>query len=215
MTRGFTLLETLIALVIASITALVLLESLTAIARTTARVDEAAGDALRHEFTTTATEDALAAAIADYLDSEGAFVGEARRLHGVTKRPILAPYGAPRPFAMQIVEDPDGVRLRYQEQAPSPDEEDSAPWIDVLRLEGEDIRFLYAYRSLDALYAGEPPVRSETWPPEEPLNPFYDYFRPPPDLVLIVNAEGAVLWAVASDGWQAPPLRPSDLEEVL
>lgn len=215
MTRGFTLIETLIALVIASITALVLLQSLTAIARTTMRIDGAAANALSQEFTTTAIEDALSGAIADYLNSPGVFEGDEHTLRGVTKRPLLAPYGSQRPFELQIADDGNGVRLRYRETGPSPVGDVTARWVDVLTFEDRDIRFIYAYRSLENLYDNAPPTRSDSWPPEAPFSPFYDYFRPPPGLVMIVDSEDAILWAVTSEGWQAPPLRPSDLAETL
>ncbi len=95
---GFTLLETLIALVIASITALVLLQSIASVAQGSARVNRALAEALEREFSVSAVRDALASAAPDYLDKPGVYTGGTASLSGLTRRPVLDAHGVPAPF---------------------------------------------------------------------------------------------------------------------
>ncbi len=206
MTRGFTLIETLIALVIASMTAMVLLQSIIAIARSTEVIESAAALALSEEFTVSAASDALMATAADYLDFETAFTGTERTLSGLTRRPIFGPQATLLAFSMRL--EPDGrggTALIYEE---------SGQRLEIDRFDQPDARFEYAYLTVTGLYEGEQPERLASWPPEI-FDPFYDYFRPPPDLVLVSTPDGAVLWAARSNGWVEPPPRPSDVDEFL
>lgn len=206
MTRGFTLLETLIALVIASVTALVLLQSILAIARGTAGVDAALAGALESEFSRAAAADALAASVADYLDAPGVFTGTARSLSGATRRPLFAPHGTPAGFSMELQESAGGTVLVHVEGEES---------VAVMRFDVPDAEFRYAHRPVEALYAGDPPVASDVWPPDRRFDDTNVYFRPPPALVTVVDGEGNTLWAVASDGWTEAPMRGRDLEDIL
>lgn len=203
---GFTLLETLIALVIASITALVLLQSIASVAQGSARVNRALANALEREFSVSAVRDALAAAAPDYLDKPGAYTGDTARLAGLTRRPVLGSHGVPAPFSMTLAPAGGGTVLAYSEG-------DTA--FEVMRFEAAEAEFRYAYRTLTGLYAGEPPETMDVWPPEADFDPFYDHFRPPPELVMVVDGDGRLLWAVASTGWHAPPMRGSDVEDAL
>ncbi len=206
MARGFTLLETLIALVIASITALVLLQSIMAVARGTSGVDAALARALESEFSHSATADALAGSVADYLDAPGVFAGTAQTLAGATRRPVLAPHGTPAEFALELRSAARGTVLVYSEGGRE---------IEAMRFEAAEAEFRYAYRSTGALYAGEPPAVLETWPPDAHYDRSHVYFRPPPELVMVVDGEGRTLWAVAVKGGAEAPLRGSDLDDIL
>ncbi len=227
MTRGFTLLETLIALVIASITALVLLQSIMAVARGAAGIEVALAGALETEFSREAVSDALAASVADYLDSPGVYTGSRTRISGTTRRPVLAPHGVPTGFVLTLRPEAGGTALVYQEVEQTADETDldagraasdaDAPehGIVAMRFDTQDVSFRFAYQTGTQLYAHEPPEPFDVWPPEEGFDPWYDHFRPPPTITMIVDAEGQVLWAIASSGWNAPPLRGRDLEDIL
>lgn len=227
MTRGFTLLETLIALVIASITALVLLQSIMAVARGTAGIEIALAGALETEFSREAVSDALAASVADYLDSPGIFTGSTTRISGTTRRPVLAPHGLPTGFVLTLRPERDGTALVYQEVAHQMADDGQEPGLGArdtdalddgmvaMRFDAQDIGFRFAYQTGAQLYAHEPPEMIEVWPPEDGFDPWYDYFRPPPTIVMIVDANGETLWAVASAGWNAPPMRDRDIEEIL
>ncbi|MAC38309.1 MAG: hypothetical protein CMH93_02085 [Oceanicaulis sp.] len=203
---GFTLLETLIALVIASITALVLLQSIASVAQGSARVNRALAEALEREFSVSAVRDALASAAPDYLDKPGVYTGGTASLSGLTRRPVLDAHGVPAPFSMTLTPAGDGTVLTYREGETA---------FEVMRFEAAGAEFRYAYRTLTGLYAGDPPETMDVWPPEADFDPFYDHFRPPPDLVMVVDSEGTLLWAVASAGWHAPPMRGSDVEDIL
>lgn len=203
---GFTLLETLISLVIASITALVLLQSITAIARSTAGLERATGRAMSAEFTVSAAADALSGAAADYLDSETVFIGGEMALSGLTRKPMFGPQAALRPFAMRLEGDGRGGSVLFYSEGEQV--------IEIKRFESPEARFEYVYQTVTGLYADSPPERLPAWPPDV-FDPFYDYFRPPPDLVLVTDRDGAILWAVRLDGWREPPMRESDLDEVL
>lgn len=224
MTRGFTLLETLIALVIASITALVLLQSIMAVARGTAGIEIALAGALETEFSREAVSDALAASVADYLESPGAYTGSRTRISGTTRRPVLAPHGLPTRFVLALRPEAGGTALIYQEVEPRSDGFDreavnSAEALEggivAMRFAAQDIGFRFAYQTGAQFYAQEPPDTLEVWPPEDGFTPWYDYYRPPPALVMIVDSDERVLWAIASSGWNAPPLRGRDLEDIL
>ncbi|BDX00701.1 type II secretion system protein [Maricaulis maris] len=225
MTRGFTLLETLIALVIASITSLVLLQSIMAVARGTAGIDIALAGALETEFSREAVSDALAASVADYLDSPGAYTGSTTRISGTTRRPVLTPHGLPTRFVLTLQPEAGGTALVYQEvgQPAGDGNERTGPREDstltngivAMRFDAQDLEFRFAYQSLSRLYDREPAEALDAWPPEAGFDPWYDYYRPPPTLVMIVDAEDQVLWAITSTGWNAPPIRGRDLEEIL
>jgi len=206
MARGFTLLETLIALVIASVTALVLLQSIMAVARNTAGLNSAVSRALEGEFSRGAVGDALSASMAEYLDSEDVFAGSAEALSGLTRRPVFAAHGGPVAFALSLRDDAGGQALVYQEGSHE---------VVAMRFEVAAAEFRYAYQTLTGLYAHEAPQPLDVWPPEAGFDPWHDYYRPPPDLVMIVDSDDRILWASALTGWHAPPMRGVDLEQVL
>lgn len=207
MNRGFTLIETLIALVIASITALVLLQSISAIGRASAGVDRAAATALTRGFTTQAVQDAISASLADYLDSDTVFRGDSQHLEGATRRPVLDTHGPAKAYSLNLRSEPDGTTvLIYTESGQS---------IRLMQFTDTSVRFQYTYRSVTTMYAEQPPVSSLQWPPEGGIDPDYEYFRPPPSLIQVVTDRNDPVFAVHIAGWGIPPLRTRDVEEVL
>jgi type II secretory pathway component PulJ len=149
-TTGFTLLETLVVLVITGLVSLVLVQGLGLVlaARTTAQdkvvdIDEAV---LRQNLFL----EPLRGILPDYPERANIFAGEARRLHGLTARPLQGRTGTPVGFALSM--DYDSSRgqtsLTYQEQNAEP--------LILGYWEGADGAFSYRDRT------GQ---WSETWPP--------------------------------------------------
>lgn len=206
MSHGFTLIETLIALVIASVTALVLLQSITAIAGATASAQNAVARAFNSELVEASAVDAISGATAVYIDKQGAFEGDSTGFSAQTRRPAFAPRATLRNFSMSLDAGAEGTALMYQE---------GATRLEVAFFQDENIRFEYVYRPAAALYAGEPASLYAAWPPAEGFDPVYEYFIPPPKAVVIVSSDGDILWAASSDSWIHPPLRTVDLETVL
>jgi prepilin-type N-terminal cleavage/methylation domain-containing protein len=169
MRSGFTLLETLIALVIAALLTLVLLDSLasaTGHAVRLAQLDRAQNGRV---LAVIPVLRALQGAIPEYHDGEGLFVGEATQLKGLTLSGVGkgggGVSGAPVVFAITIETDERGTWLRYFEH--------DQMLASIAVPEGTFI-----------VYRGPDGQVHPAWPPAEGLEFDPVYYRPVPAAVV-------------------------------
>tara|TARA_R110002095_G_scaffold75244_1_gene64152 strand:+ start:1301 stop:1888 length:588 start_codon:yes stop_codon:yes gene_type:complete len=195
MRSGFTLLETLIALVIASLITLVLMDTLAAATGHARRIEQATRGYTARTLALIPVLRALNGAAPDYYDSEFVFTGDARTARGLTLASATGAGGELCPFEISI-EDRDGqIVLVYREQ-------DAALFETALPAGAR-----LAYRDP----AG---TEHEVWPPEEGFNPDPLYYRPVPAAILILAGEAAVL-AAAPSRTTGLTLRTRDFDLVL
>ncbi len=149
--RGFTLLEALVVLVITSLISVVLVQGLglllgarTGVQTKLVEVDEAL-------LEQSLFLEPLRGIVPDYPDRPHIFAGEAKRLHGMTTRPLQGRTGTPVPFTLTISHDrpSNSSMLTYQEY--------NTPALLLGTWEGETGAF--AYRDLTGAWL-------EAWPPE-------------------------------------------------
>ncbi len=207
MKKGFTLIETLIALVIASITTLVLLQSIISVSHSVAGLDRAAAMLITDSFNRAAATQALAAALPRYLNANHLFTGHENGFSGATAKPVFDTPGAARAFSVRLMGTGRGqTTLTYSEGGHS---------VDVVRFEGAGYKLRYTHLSLSDFYAGTPPSNTPIWPPETGFDPEPDYYRPPPHFVSVVNDLEERVWAARIDAGFALPVRAQDLESML
>ncbi len=180
MSRGFTLLEALVVLVITALISVVLVQGLglllgarTSVQNRLVEVDEAV-------IEQSLFLEPLRGVVPDYNERPHTFVGEVKRLHGMTTRPLQGRSGTPVPFTLTISFDPsrDQSTLMYQE--------DNAPPLPLGSWQGETGTF--AYRNMTGAWR-------EAWPPEDdpqaPQTPWLIRFERgtgfPKNLVASVN----------------------------
>ena len=189
--RGFTLLEALVVLVITGLISVVLVQGfgLLLSARTSVQdkivsVDEALVE--QSLFL-----EPLRGVVPDYPDRPHMFVGEPQRLHGLTARPLQARAGTPVPFTLTITyERRDNLTsLTYQEDNTDP--------IVIGSWEGD--KGAFAYRDIAGHWR-------EAWPPQnDPRAP------QTPWLIRIAKGSGFPANLVASvGGTHRRPLRFRD-----
>lgn len=204
MRSGFTLLETLIALVIASLVTLVVMDSLSAATGHAARLEQVNRIHTERVLALIPVMRALEGAVPDYHDGDALFTGEARRVRGLTHSSVRAGInsgdligapGAPTSFEIRVEGGVAGTRLLYAENGEVAIE---ATLPDGARL---------AYR--DAAGA-----QHDVWPPPDGFESDPLYYRPIPAALLILDGDRPVLAATlartASLNW-----RVQDLELVL
>lgn len=195
MRSGFTLLETLIALVIASLITLVLMDSLSAAAGHAARLEQAAREHTARTLGLLPARRALEGAIADYHDGDALFTGEARRMRGLTLAGAGGAHAGPVVFEIDITAGAGAARLIYTENG------------DALFEIAVPVGARLAYRDARG-------GLHDVWPPEDGFDPDPVYYRPLPAAVVILDGETAVMAAAPSR--TAPlTLRSSDLELLL
>jgi len=179
MKKGFTLIETLIALVIASITTLILLQSIASVSHNAAGLDRAAATLITDSFNRGAATQALAAALPQYLSANHPFTGYESGFTGVTAKPVFDTPGIAHAFSVRLTGTRRGqTALIYSEGGHS---------VKIIQFEGMGYELRYAYLSLSNLYAGTSPSNTPVWPPEIGIDPEPGYYRPPPHLVSVVN----------------------------
>jgi len=207
MKEGFTLIETLIALVITSITTLVLLQSMASVSHNVAGLDRAAATLVTDSFNRGGATQALAAALPQYLGANHPFKGYEIGFTGMTAKPVFDTPGAARAFSVRLTGTGRGqTALIYSEDGHS---------VEIARFEGTSYELRYAYLSLRDLYAGTPPSNTPVWPPETGIDPEPGYYQPPPHLVSVINDLGERVWAARMDAEFILPMRAQDVESML
>ncbi len=197
MRAGFTLLETLIGLVIASMIALVVLDSLSAIAAQAGRLAEEGRRQSARILALIPVQRALEEAVPDYHDAPGVFEGDERLVRGLTMAPAAGRSGLPAPFELRIETRAGRAVMVYLEQGEA---------LFETPLTG-DPRFAYRAASGE-LHAA--------WPPDDgglgnddPL-----YYRPLPSVIVVVSGD-SVLFAAAPARTTSLVVRSQDFELVL
>lgn len=152
--RGFTLLEALVVLVITGLVSVVLVQGFGLLlgARTTVQEKLVAVDQTVIEQSL--FMEPLRGIVPDYSERKNLFIGEEKRLRGLTSRSLQARAGAPVPFTLTISHDPQRhlTTLTYQE--------DNAPPLALGTWEGDTGSF--AYRDITGPWHA-------AWPPQDSL----------------------------------------------
>jgi len=195
MRSGFTLLETLIALVIAALITLVLMDSLSAATGHAARLEEANRTHTARVLALVPVRRALEGAVPDYHDGEAVFTGEAQRARGLTLSGADAADGSPAVFEIAIEAAGANAKLIYSEGGRA--------LIETALPEGARL----AYRDPSGAI-------HDVWPPEDGFEPDPLYYRPVPATILILDGETSVL-AAAPARTTGLTLRTRDFELVL
>lgn len=151
-TRGFTLLEALVVLVITGLVSVVLVQGFGLLLGTRTSVQDKIVAVDETVIEQSLFLEPLRGIVPDYNERPHIFVGEAQRLHGLTARPLQARAGTPVPFTLTIGYDAssDRTSLTYQE--------DNAAALVVGAWEGKTGAFSYRNMQGDWL---------EAWPPKD------------------------------------------------
>jgi prepilin-type N-terminal cleavage/methylation domain-containing protein len=199
MRPGFTLIETLIALIIAAMVTFVLLDTLSAISAQASRLDRSVARTQEQIIGWLTLERAVAGLLPDYLDGPAPFEGDETRFRGLSDRPMTGHPGAPGIITLSIEQDADDpgtlARLVYAEGGEV-----------LLEVElGVDARLAY----ID--FEG---VEHAAWPPPEGFINEPVFYRPTPHLIAVHAAEGAeqLLHAFPVTRTRPPYARISDTE---
>ncbi|MBI1235700.1 MAG: prepilin-type N-terminal cleavage/methylation domain-containing protein [Alphaproteobacteria bacterium] len=197
MRSGFTLLETLIALVIAALITLVLMDTLSAATGHASRIEAATRAHTARTLALIPVMRALDAAVPDYHDAENVFTGDAVRASGLTVAGVAGTESRPAAFALEIAREAgaDEARLIYHEA-------------------GEALISVAVPAEARLAYRDDDGVTHEVWPPEDGFDPDPLYYRPIPSAILILDGERAVL-AAAPARTSGLTLRVRDFDLVL
>jgi general secretion pathway protein J len=159
--RGFTLLETLVALVLIVMAVSLLMGALVQISQIQSRIEELRGQRERLELGLTWWRELISGLQPQGLLRSDTFHGDPQRLKGVSINPVGADApGRATNFTLEIValEDAREVALRYQPDGAKP--------IELLRLPGQRARFQYIEAN-GTTYDDWPPRGDQ--PPEIPV----------------------------------------------
>ncbi len=203
MRPGFTLIETLIALVIAAMVTLVLLDTLSAISAQAARLDRAVAGTQEQIVDWLTLERAIAGLQPDYLEGGTPFEGDEAGFQGLTDLPLTGHAGAVGIVSLTLEEEEaehDGravSRLVYAEN-------------------GAEVTRLVLPVSARLAYVDIDGNAHAVWPPEEgfPVDPLF--YRPVPRLIMIVpeNADStAMVHAFAVSRSRPPMARQRDVDQ--
>jgi len=190
-TRGFTLLEALVVLVITGMISAVLVQGLSLLLNARTSVQDKLVAVDETIIQQSLFLEPLRGVVPDYPERPHVFVGEAQRLHGLTARPLQARAGTPVPFTLTIAYDGrlNQSTMTYQEDNTEP----------LLIGSWEGAEGTFAYRDITGAWR-------ESWPPE-------DDPRAPqtPWLIRLAKGTGFPANMVASvEGTHRRPLRFRD-----
>lgn len=149
--RGFTLMETLVVLVITSLVSVVLVQGFGLLLSARTSVQEKLVSIDQTSLEQNMVLAPLRGIVPDYPERPNVFAGTPQQLHGITVQPLQARTGTPVPFTLTIDYDSarDESSLTYQEINTDP--------LVIARWEGRDGAF--AYRDLTGPW-------HEVWPPK-------------------------------------------------
>jgi prepilin-type N-terminal cleavage/methylation domain-containing protein len=195
MRSGFTLLETLIALVIAALIALVLMDTLSAATGHAARIEQATREHTQRTLALIPMTRALNGITPDYHDGEFVFVGSALTARGLTTAAAARIDRGPAGFELAIESRGSQPVLRYREA-------------------GEDL--FEVDIPAGAQFSFRDP-RGEThpvWPPAEGFGFDPLYYRPVP-VAIVITAGDTIVLAAAPTATTGLTLRIRDFDLVL
>ncbi len=115
--RGFTLFEMIVVMVISSLMAAVLMQGFSMVLGTRLSVNNTIADLQTVVISQNVPVDPLRGILPDYKDNPNQFRGQPRTMTGQTLRPLLSPAGAPTPFTMTLDYDSSANQtvLTYEE----------------------------------------------------------------------------------------------------
>lgn len=127
--RGFTLLEVIVVLMISSLIATILIQSLSLVLNTRIRVMDSLTQIETEGLQTSIITTPLRGLLPDHKGELGVFAGNSKQLKGLTLSPLHGTTGAPTPFAMTLVHKigDDETALNYFENGYEPVELASWP----------------------------------------------------------------------------------------
>lgn len=191
-TRGFTLLEVLVVLVIVSLISVVLMQGMGLILNLRDNLGDRMADLERAALQRSVIRLPLEGLVADFNDGESIFTGTAERISGLTIQPLFRRGGRPIPFALTL-EYEEGKELN-----------------SLYYTEDQDERLLLASWSGKRAYfryIGDPRGWVPSWPPGDApvlgLTTIVADVRPPqlPELIFLdTQSELELDYAVAIQG---------------
>ena len=191
---GFTILELIVVLVLASLLVTVVFGAFNVILRTQASVGRASSDLIGMISERERVINVLRGFFPSYSDEEFQIEGSAVRLQGKTTAPLFGWQGLPTPVYLELFFDPSANQTLLQYEEPP------YPSITLLRLAGDEAEFAYYNESLQQTRqwpAALPSQRSEMG---QPTLIQLTWGVRPEDVIVVYTASIADL-----------PLRPSDL----
>lgn len=195
MRSGFTLLETLIALVIASLITLVLMDTLAAATGHALRIEQATRSYTARTLALIPVMRALDGAAPDYYDSEFVFAGDTAGARGLTLASMSGVAGSLSAFEISIEAREGGAVLIYREA-------------------GETLVETALPAGAKLAYRDPAGAEHDVWPPEEGFDPDPLYYRPIPAAILIL-ADDIPILAAAPARTTGLVLRTRDFNLVL
>ncbi len=153
--RGFTILEILVVLIIASLTSVILMQGLTLILNLRNNYSDVIVDLDQEVVKRNLIRQPLEGLVPDFVDGDTIFSGTSQAIKGLTIQPLLRRPGRPIPFALRLQYDPRDTQniLYYQEDRDEP--------LVLAQWQGGEARFRYI---------GDAAGWNAVWPPEEPSN---------------------------------------------
>ena len=148
--RGFTLLEVIVVLMISGLIAAILMQGLSLVLNARIRVADAIDNLDKKGIQTSILTSPLKGVLPDYADGPDIFVGEQRRIRGLTLTPLQGTQGAPTGFGMILEYDQveDATYITYFERGYDP--------VELARWPGSEGEFSYRGKSGDW---------EKSWPP--------------------------------------------------
>ncbi len=149
--KGFTLLEVIVVLMISSLIATILFQGLSLILDTRFRVMSALTRIETSGLQSSIITTPLKGMIPDHIEEPGVFMGDGKRLKGLTLNPLQGTTGAPTAFAMDLSYDitDDATILTYFETGYAP--------VEIARWPGSEGTFFYRGRAGDWVKNWPPP----------------------------------------------------------
>lgn len=149
--RGFTLLEVIVVLMISGLIAAILMQGLSIMLETRLRVSGTIDNLEQAGIQTSIVTTPIRGLLPDYLDGPDVFVGDKKRIRGLTLSPLQGTAGAPTGFGMILDYDivDDMTSLTYYERGYDP--------LIIAQWPGQQGEFSYRGRAGDW---------AETWPPQ-------------------------------------------------
>ena len=153
--HGFTILEILVVLIIASLTSVILMQGLTLILNLRNNFSDVIVDLDQELVKRNLLRQPLEGLVPDFNDGDSIFSGTAQTIKGLTIQPLLRRPGRPIPFGLRLQYDQGETEntLYYQEDRDAP--------LVLAKWPGAEAHFRFI---------GDATGWSETWPPEETGN---------------------------------------------
>lgn len=192
---GFSLIETLVMLLVSSVTAVVLLQSLWVAAQSGARIEQFLAGAFDRNFRIEMLRASVEGLQPTYWDEVDIMKGDAASLSGLTIKGVRRDNGL-HEFRIRLEERGADTRLVYTEN-------------------GRDVfEFEMPYESMQIAYWSSFSGWVDEWPTQARPVLHDPYYIPTPDLV-VLRSGGADVAALPVGGAAPPPIRERDISRVM